>query len=29
MLTPEDEVGVIEVPLRIKVAWNQLSTLIR
>jgi Uma2 family endonuclease len=28
-LAPEDEVSVIEVPVRIKVAWNQLSTLIR
>jgi Uma2 family endonuclease len=26
---PEDEVSVIEVPVRIKVVWNQLSTLIR
>jgi hypothetical protein len=26
-LTPGDEVSVIEVPVRIKVAWNQLSTL--
>ncbi len=28
-LSPEDEVSVIEVPVRIKVPWNQLSTLVR
>jgi hypothetical protein len=26
-LAPEDEVSVLEVPVRIKVAWNELSTL--
>ena len=28
-LAPEDEVSVLEVPVRIKVPWNQLSTLVR
>jgi Uma2 family endonuclease len=28
-LAPEDEVSLIEVPVRIKVPWNQLATLIR
>lgn len=28
-LTPEDEVSVVEVPIRIKIVWNQLSTLAR
>jgi hypothetical protein len=28
-LAPEDEVSVIEVPVRIKVPWNQLSALVR
>jgi hypothetical protein len=28
-LAPEDEVSVIEVPIRIKVPWNQLSGLVR
>jgi Uma2 family endonuclease len=28
-LTPEEEVSVIEVPVRIKVPWTQLSTLAR
>lgn len=28
-LAPEDEVSVLEVPVRIKVPWNQLSALVR
>jgi hypothetical protein len=28
-LAPEDEVSVLEVPVRIKVPWNQLSGLVR
>lgn len=28
-LTPEDEVSVLEVPVRIKIPWTQLSTLVR
>jgi Uma2 family endonuclease len=28
-LTPEDAVSVVEVPVRIKVPWSQLSTLVR
>ncbi|MGH3166278.1 MAG: Uma2 family endonuclease [Trebonia sp.] len=28
-LTPEDEISVLEVPVRIKIAWNQLSSLVR
>jgi hypothetical protein len=28
-LAPEDEVSVLEVPVRIKVPWSQLSALVR
>jgi hypothetical protein len=28
-LAPEDEVSVLEVPIRIKVPWSQLSSLLR
>jgi Uma2 family endonuclease len=28
-LAPEDEVSVMEVPVRMKIEWNRLSTLIR
>lgn len=28
-LTPEDQVSVVEVPMRIKVPWSQLSALVR
>jgi Uma2 family endonuclease len=28
-LAPEDEISVLEVPVRIKIHWNQLSSLIR
>jgi Uma2 family endonuclease len=28
-LAPEDEVSVLEMPVRIKVPWSQLSALIR
>lgn len=28
-LAPEDEVSLIEVPIRIKVPWNQLGALVR
>jgi hypothetical protein len=28
-LAPEDEVSVLEVPVRIKIHWNQLSNLVR
>ena len=28
-LTPEEEVSVVEVPVRIKIAWQQLAVLVR
>jgi Putative restriction endonuclease len=28
-LAPEDEVSVLEVPIRVKVPWSQLSALVR
>lgn len=28
-LTPEDEISVVEVPVRIKIPWNQLTALVR
>ena len=28
-LAPEDELSVLEVPVRIKIHWNQLSNLVR
>ena len=28
-LAPEDEVSVLEVPVRIKVAWSELGALVR
>ena len=28
-LGPEDELGVLEVPVRVKVRWSELSALVR